>query len=62
MMTAKQVKNIRESINAAHKAGNLVKANELQAVLHNHLIKESDAFLNSASGKAHMNYLLNKFD
>lgn len=61
-MTKTQVTQIRAAINAAHQHGDLAKADQLQAKLHEHFRQQSSAFISSADGKRHMDALLNKFD
>ena len=61
-MNAAQIKAIRAAINAAHDAGDTAKADKLQAKLHSHFAQQSDQFIASAEGAAHMDALINKFD
>jgi hypothetical protein len=59
-MSNKQVKAIREQINAAHSCGDVAKAEQLQAKLHAHFVAQADAFVNSAEGRAHMDRLMER--
>jgi hypothetical protein len=59
-MNAKQVQALRNQINAAHAAGNSTKAAALQAKLHAHFVAQSDAFVNSAEGRKHMDRLMER--
>ena len=61
-MTPTEVKALRIEINAAHDAGNTARANELQGKLHAHFVAESEAFAQSAEGRAHVEALANRFD
>ena len=49
-MNAKQVEALRDQINAAHKTGNVVQADQLQDVLHAHFVAEAEAFMVSPAG------------
>ena len=57
-----QIKQLRADINAAHACGDMKKAEKLQAKLHRHFEQQSDEFMSSAAGAAHMDALVNKFD
>jgi len=61
-MIKTQLSQIRAAINAAHQRGDLAKAEELQAKLHDYFEMRSDAFVSSADGVRHMDALINKFD
>lgn len=56
------VKELRIAINAAHEAGDTVLAAALQERLHAHFVADSEAFVNSPAGRAHVQSLANKFD
>lgn len=59
-MTSKQVQTLRNQINAAHAAGDLAKADSLQAKLHAHFTQQADAFLASPAGRVHMDRLMER--
>lgn len=59
-MTKQQVQSLRKEINAAHAAGNMKKANALQAKLHAHFTAEADAFVRSPEGQKHAEYLMGR--
>lgn len=59
-MNSKQVQALRAKINAAHAAGDMTKADALQAKLHAHFVAQSDAFVNSTEGRQHMDSLLER--
>lgn len=54
-------KTLRTEINAAHAAGNMVLAAELQAKLHAVTAAAAEQFVNSGKGQQWMNgYLMNR--
>jgi hypothetical protein len=59
-MSKQQVTTLRNQINAAHAAGDLTKADALQAKLHAHFTAQADAFVNSSEGRAHMSRLMER--
>lgn len=59
-MNQTQVNTLRNQINAAHRAGDLVKADALQAKLHTHFTAQADKFCKSEAGAAHAAYLMGR--
>ena len=57
-MNAKQVKELRAKINAAHAANDMATAAKLQAILHAHFEMEADEFFASDAGKAWQEYIM----
>ncbi len=57
-MTAKQVANLRVKINAAWDAGDRETADRLQSVLHDHFVREHDAFIESSEGQKYIERLI----
>jgi len=59
-MTTKQVKALRNKINAAWAANDRATADKLQAKLHDHFAAAADKFLNSAAGAAWGGYIVDR--
>jgi hypothetical protein len=57
-MTAAQVQNLRNKINAAWNANDRGTADKLQAKLHKHFTATADKFVNSKAGQKHMDNMM----
>lgn len=52
--------SLRDAINAAHAAGNIARADVLQAVLHTHFVALADAFMASPDGLVYRDALVDR--